>query len=222
MKEIKNIIFDLGGVILNIDFKLTFEAFRKLGLENFNEIYSKLQQTDLFNQFEIGRITPDEFRLELLKHCRSGTDFHQIDAAWNTLLLDLPKERLELLNILNKKYRMILLSNTNEIHIKELAVRLNKQYGFNSLSHLFEKIYYSFEIGCRKPDKQSYAYVLEENGLLPDETLFIDDNHQNIDGAISLGIHGIYIKPYLTINQLFGNSGLMEDEYKRHLISLNI
>lgn len=217
MQKIKNIIFDLGAVILNIDYELTINAFKKLGIENINEIYSKLKQNDLFDQFETGKIVAEEFRGQLIKHSKQLISAQQIDFAWNALLLDLPKERLELLAKLGKKYRLFLLSNTNEIHLKEFKGIIHREYGFADLSHLFEKEYYSHEIKYRKPHKEAFEYVLNENGLIPQETLFIDDSPQHIKGASKLGIHSLHLTSDITINQLFGENLQLKDMFIEQL-----
>ena len=124
---------------------------------------------------------------------------NDIDNAWNAMLLDFPKERLILLAELKKDYRLFLLSNTNEIHINTISKILENNYGFKDLSHLFEKIYYSYKIGLRKPDIKIFQHVLNENGLIPEETLFIDDCATHIDGAKSLGINAYLLKDQETI-----------------------
>ncbi|MBN4051505.1 HAD family phosphatase [bacterium AH-315-M05] len=192
--KIKNIIFDLGRVILNVDEHLTSEAFKKLGINDFNEIYSQIRQTSLFDKLEKGSITTDEFRTELKKHLPNSVNDRAIDDAWNAMLLDLPRERIHLLEQLRSKYQLFLLSNTNEIHIKAYSNILKNSYGFENLSHLFEKEYYSCKIGLRKPDDKIFRLVLSENGLIPGETLFVDDSEEHIEAAKKLGIRTHLLK----------------------------
>lgn len=201
--KIKNIIFDLGRVILNVDEDLTSEAFKKLGIKDFDEIYSQIRQTSLFDKFEKGSITVDEFRTGLKKDLPNSVNDRAIDDAWNAMLLDLPRERIQLLEQLRSKYRLFLLSNTNEIHIKAYSKILKTRYGFENLSHLFEKEYYSCKIGLRKPDIETFQYILEENSLMPKETLFIDDSSLHVDGAKRAGINAYLLKEDETILDIF-------------------
>lgn len=192
MKElegIKNIIFDLGGVILNIDYKLTVEAFKKLGIDDFEEIFSQYKQSTLSDDFETGRITELEF-YEGIKTI-SGKDFtfEEYKNAWNALLLDLPKERINILKKLSKKYRLFLFSNTNETHYKEFVTKVESD--FNTI---FEKTYYSHQFGKRKPDSDSFLSILKENNLIIEETLFVDDSIQHIESANLLGIRTLLIQ----------------------------
>ena len=202
MAHYKNIIFDLGGVILNIDYELTFKAFKNLGLKNFDTLFSKARQKELFDNFETGKYSADDFRNEIKKFHVSLTS-HQIDHAWNSMLLDLPRERLSLLSSLKNKYRLFLLSNTNTIHIDAYSDYLKNSYGFSDLSHIFEKQYYSFALGMRKPDAHTFDFVLKENNLKASETLFIDDSPQHIEGAKKLGIQTYYLQKTETILNLF-------------------
>jgi len=192
MKElegIKNIIFDLGGVILNIDYQITVEAFKKLGIEDFEEIFSQYKQSTLSDGFETGRITELEF-YEGIKTI-SGKDFtfEEYKNAWNALLLDLPKERINILKKLSKKYRLFLFSNTNETHYKEFVTKVESD--FNTI---FEKTYYSHQFGKRKPDSDSFLSILKENNLIIEETLFVDDSIQHIESANLLGIRTLLIQ----------------------------
>jgi glucose-1-phosphatase len=192
MKElegIKNIIFDLGGVILNIDYQITVEAFKKLGIDDFEEIFSQYKQSTLSDYFETGRITELEF-YEGIKTI-SGKDFtfEEYKNAWNALLLDLPKERINILKKLSKKYRLFLFSNTNETHYKEFVTKVESD--FNTI---FEKTYYSHQFGKRKPDSDSFLSILKENNLIIEETLFVDDSIQHIESANLLGIRTLLIQ----------------------------
>ena len=189
----KNIIFDFGGVILNIDYMLTVAAFQKIGIPNFETFFSQAQQTELFNLYEKGKISSQELRNQLKTYCVEHTDDKTINSAWNTMLLDLPAERLNLLVKLRKTHRTFLLSNTNEIHINEFNSYFLKQYNQPNLSSFFEKIYLSYEIGMRKPDAEIFNFVLSENNLNPNETLFIDDSIQHIESAKKLGIQTYWL-----------------------------
>lgn len=206
MKEfnnIKNIIFDLGGVILNIDYNITAEAFKNLGIENYNELYTQFNQISLFDDLEIGKISPDFFRTKIRELCKLDISDNDIDKAWNAMLLDFPKERLDLLQKLKNKYRLFLLSNTNEIHLIDYQNQLKEKFNVNNLSEFFEKEYYSHIVGLRKPNKEIFEMVLKENNLIASETLFIDDSIQHIEGAKQVGIKAYHLTGKETIIDLF-------------------
>jgi putative hydrolase of the HAD superfamily len=203
LKPFKNIIFDLGGVILNIDYNLSVEAFKKLGLNNFSEHFSQAQQKQLFDLYEKGQISSDEFRVALKKELGASVSHAQIDDAWNALLQDLPVERLHLLQRLKNTHRTFLLSNTNEIHILEFEKYLQSTFGLPNLASHFEKLYLSYKVGMRKPDAEIFELVLQENQLHPKETLFIDDSIQHIESAQSIGIQTYWLQKPETIVDLF-------------------
>lgn len=188
MKTIKNIIFDLGGVILNINYKLSSLEFEKIGLNNFDNIYSKQQQQNIFNSFEKGEITSKEFIEYIKKQANVLITDKQIINSWNAMLLELPKYRFDFINKINKKYNIYLLSNTNSIHIAGFKKIIDKNIGYNNFVNSFKKIYLSSEIGIRKPDEECFKFVLNENKLLANETLFIDDSIQHINGANQVGL----------------------------------
>ncbi len=206
-KNIKNIIFDLGGVILNIDYHLTAQAFKNLGIKDFDSIYSQAQQNNLFNDLETGQISPQDFRTALKEYIPQATD-QEIDHAWNAMLLDLPQERIELLKAIKGNYRIFLLSNTNAIHIKAFTAYVNQQFGTGLFENLFENHYYSSEIGLRKPNANAFQYVLDQNNLKVEETLFIDDSVQHIEGAKSIGLSTIWLNNKQEITSLFLDKSL--------------
>ncbi len=182
MAKIKNIIFDLGGVLLRLDYLSIPREFAALGFDNFDAIYSQAKQSGLFNDFETGKMSAEEFRNGLRNYNSALTDA-EIDRCWNSIILDLPKETFNYLKELRKDYRLFLLSNTNEIHVKKFSQVIEDTFGYENYSSLFEKIYYSNEIGLRKPNTECYEYVIRKNRLLKEETLFIDDTEKNIAGA---------------------------------------
>jgi len=189
----KNIIFDFGGVIINIDYNLTAKAFQNLGLENFDELFSKARQSDLFDLYEKGAITSADFRSRLKEEFHLMMEPATFDKAWNAMLLDLPQKRLDLLARLKKTHRTFLLSNTNEIHIDTIYEMLKNEMNIPDLAACFEKIYLSYKIKMRKPDAEIFELVLKENNLDPAETLFIDDSPQHIEAAKKLGIQTYWL-----------------------------
>lgn len=190
---IRNVIFDLGGVLLNIDYQLTIEAFKQLGVHHFQALYSQAQQTDLFNALETGKITPTAFCDGI--RTVSGLSFtnESIIDAWNAMLLDFPDERVVFLSEMSKKYRIFLLSNTNQIHLEAFTKIIQKQHGLAHLNPLFEQVYYSHMIGLRKPHPEVFEYVCKDSGLSPAETLFIDDSIQHVEGAKKAGLTAIHL-----------------------------
>ena len=185
MEHIKNIILDLGGVLINLDFQKLNESFKRLGLEN---AFSKTKQIDLFSKLEEGKISEDLFFTEFKNLTNTKHSNKQIIDAWNSILLDIPIERIELLENLGKKYRLFLFSNTNSIHIKEVYNILNRSFGIKNLNPYFEKIYLSNELGIRKPKAEGFKQIIESNNLNLNETLFIDDSLQHVDGAKKAGL----------------------------------
>lgn len=200
---VKNIIFDLGGVILSIDYSLTLKAFSELGIKDPEAQFTQLKQTPLFDDYETGRISSDEFRNGLRVHIPSTISDDQLDKAWNTMLLDLPVERIRLLERLGKEFRIFLLSNTNEIHIQEFHRRLGEWFDIPDLGHLFERVHYSYEMGMRKPDPEIFEAVINQNDLAAAETLFIDDSPQHIAGAKSVGLQAHFLSSEQNIVDFF-------------------
>jgi putative hydrolase of the HAD superfamily len=201
MKNYKAIIFDLGGVILNIDYLLTINEFEKLGIENASNFYSKKVQNPIFDKIEVGAISSKEFMAALKKKC-NNTSLEQVENAWNAMLSDLPQNRLTLIKKLKNKYKIFLLSNTNEIHMQAFQNKIGvKTWG--EFSALFDKMYLSFEIGFRKPDKSAFKIILKENSLKPNEVLFIDDSPQHIETAKRLGMNCYYLLDEEDVTTIF-------------------
>lgn len=203
--EFQNIIFDFGGVILNLDYHLTTKAFRDLGISDFDERYSQLSQTDLFDQFERGEISPETFRKGLNSVLNEKIADEALDAAWNAMLLDLPSERLKILEKLHSEKRICLLSNTNEIHVERFESDLKKAHGLKNLTVFFDEVYYSCRVGMRKPEERIFEFVLKEQNFKASETLFIDDSPQHIEGAQKVGLNTYHLRADLgeTILDLF-------------------
>ena len=187
MKKCKAIIFDLGAVILNINYQNTIDEFTKLGVKNAATFYSKKVQTNLFNQIETGIISSNEF-LKALQKETNNANITQLEQAWNAMLLDLPEERLQLIKKLNSNHTIFLLSNTNAIHINAFKKQLGDKKWL-AFCKLFDKMYLSHEVGLRKPDIEIFEYILTEQKLIAEEVFFIDDSPQHIASAKKLGIH---------------------------------
>ncbi|HUS02807.1 MAG TPA: HAD family phosphatase [Chitinophagaceae bacterium] len=202
MQNIKAIIFDFGGVILNIDFGKMNKAFTDLGIKDFNEMYSQQNADHLFRHLEEGKLNEHEFYDAFRSSAKLNLSNDQIKKAWNALLTVYREEALHTLKKIKHKYRLFLLSNTNSIHVEAFNKIYTEQIGEGTLEDYFEKIYYSHEMGYRKPGKEAFEYVLKENNLFPAETLFIDDSFQNIKPAEELGIQTIFLKSGMGIEDL--------------------
>lgn len=199
--EIRNIIFDLGGVLLNLDFDKTRQAYIDLGLKEFDQHFGLGHAASYFKDYEKGLLTDDEFIQAIQQTIGGSVDASSIVAAWNALLLDFPSARVSFLQGLSKRYRIFLFSNTNNIHMQYFKKDFQEVYGFN-MDDLFERAYYSHVAGVRKPDAAAYHLVLQENDLIPAQTVFIDDALNNVEAAIAVGMHGIHLVPGKTILDL--------------------
>jgi putative hydrolase of the HAD superfamily len=192
---VSTLLFDLGGVILNIEYSRTIEAFEKIGGDDFQLRYSQATQSSLFDDFEIGAINENEFRNGIRALLNVNVSDQEIDFAWNAMLLDLPIGRVDLLKNLRSKYRLILFSNTNEIHFQRFREIIGEQYSDPFLlESLFDKTYYSHQLGKRKPNAEAFETILNQEGLIASEVTFIDDSIQHVQGAIAVGISAHHLK----------------------------
>lgn len=199
MRGIKNIIFDLGGVIVNLDNQRTEDAFVALGAKNFREYFGHGFAASFFKEYEIGRISDRQFIDSVRQLIGLSTPDQAIIDGWNALLLDFPAERIQLLKELRKTYRLFLFSNTNALHLAALQLIWNASFGEGSLDQYFEKTYYSHLMGMRKPDRESFEYILKENELIGEETLFVDDAIVNVEGAEKAGLKGLFLRPGISL-----------------------
>ncbi|WP_027420456.1 HAD family hydrolase [Crocinitomix catalasitica] len=192
--KLEAIIFDLGGVIIDLDYNKTINAFKSIGKKDFEHLYSQAQQVGLFNDLEIGAITPEVFRVGLNELLKENYSDQIIDEAWNKMLLKVPNHRIEFLESIGKKYRIFLYSNTNAIHYEAFRNQIEKDFqNINLLEELFEQTYYSHILGKRKPHGDSFQHILDEQNLTASKTLFIDDSIQHIEGAQSIGLNVIHL-----------------------------
>lgn len=202
MQNIKAIVFDLGGVLLNLDFKKVSDAFKALEMEKFDELYSHSKADLLFEDLEINKMSEEVFCESLKRYTDKPITNEDVINAWNAILLDFRIESLAALKRLRKKYKLFLLSNTNSIHYTQFSKIFETTMDEKSFNSLFDKAYYSHEIGLRKPDAEAFEYVLNENNLKPEETLFIDDSIQNIEGAKRVGMLTIHLEKGMKIENL--------------------
>ncbi|OFX25850.1 MAG: hypothetical protein A2033_03105 [Bacteroidetes bacterium GWA2_31_9] len=192
-KNIKNLIFDLGGILLNIDFQKSVDAFKEIGFNEFGNILDNYWLNDFFHEFEKGLISPEDFRAKIRSMSKAGVSDKDFDFAWNAMILDIPIHRIEALKELSKSHRLFLLSNTNIIHYDFYNADFAKQFGLSGLEDFFEKAYFSHQIKIRKPDVEIFEMVLNENNLDAKETLFIDDFAENLSAARELNINTVRV-----------------------------
>lgn len=193
MQKIKNIIFDFGGVIHDIRYENVAEAFARHGVTGLEKFYSKDFQTEEMDLFEKGMITPAEYRDYIRRMTGVEMSDEVIDEIVNAILIDVPTERVELLLKLRSRYRLFLFSNTNQINYDCFTVRLKEKFGFDIFERCFDAAYFSHKMHCRKPSPEGFDIIIREQGLVPDETLFIDDIAKNLEGARAMGIHGLHL-----------------------------
>jgi len=199
MPVISNIIFDLGGVILNLDNKRTEDAFSAMGAGRFREYFRPGFAASVFKEYEVGKINNSQF-LQSLRHLLPvDAPEASLIKAWNAMLLDIPPERVSLLEALRRKYRLFLFSNTNALHLDAFREYYRRQYNNRELEDHFEKAYYSHLMGLRKPDTASFQHIIDEQRLEPAATLFVDDTLANVEGANQAGLKGFFLSPGMSI-----------------------
>lgn len=186
LQGIKNIIFDLGNVLLDVDTDKSKEAFKELGIQNFDSAYTLYNQNIMFDLLEIGRMNQLEFALQIREMFDIVVGEHDIVSAWNAMLGDFDEEKINCLVELKKKYKLFLLSNTNEIHYKSYISKFRRKfdYGFRDL---FDHPFFSHEMGLRKPNERVYKALLHRAKIVPEETLYIDDNETFIEAGKKMG-----------------------------------
>lgn len=202
MQKIKNIVFDLGGIFIEIHFSKTENAFKSLGVANWSRFYTQSTASDLFENLETGKISPEEFYAGFRKESEVNLADEQIKDAWSAMLGTFPAERLQWLKEIRKRYNIYLYSNTNLIHYIAFQKIFSKSTSGQNFDDYFIKAHYSHELGLRKPYPESFKKLLEIENLKADETLFIDDTAKNIEGAKAAGLHTILLLPPKTVLDL--------------------
>lgn len=191
---LKNIIFDLGGVIYDIRYENIADTFASFGFPNFTEHYTQAAQTDAIDLFEEGKISIPEFRSYIRSISPVALTDQQIDDAWNAILIDVPEARVNMLKELRKQYNIYLFSNTNQLNYNKFRVVLREKYGYDIFDEIFVSAYFSHEMHTRKPLPEAFQTVLDNEKLNPAETLFIDDTSRHIEGAKKVGLN-TYLLP---------------------------
>ena len=201
MAAIKNLIFDLGNVLYDIDFKKMNAAFTSIGIEGIDQHFTLNKSHQLFLDLEMGFVNEQEFYEGVRALVNLPFTNEQIQFAWNALLVGFRKNSIDWIKQNNIKYNTFLYSNTNQIHHDYFIAEFENKVAAYPFVSLFKKPYYSHEMGMRKPDPASFSYILEKEGLAPAETLFIDDNEPNILAAASVGLQVLHLKEGMTVEK---------------------
>jgi FMN phosphatase YigB (HAD superfamily) len=196
----KNLIFDLGNVLYDIDFTKMYAAFDELGIPNFENHFTLNKSDQIFFDLELGLISEQQFCEGFNALYNLDLQKQQIIAAWNSLLIGYRKESIEWVKKHNGKYATFLYSNTNQIHYDYFIPQFDQEMGGN-FENLFKTPYFSHKMGQRKPDPASFMHILEKEGLIAEETIFIDDNEPNVIAAASVGLQVLYLQPGMTVEK---------------------
>jgi putative hydrolase of the HAD superfamily len=202
LQGIKNIIFDLGDVIININHNKAIASFQKLLGNDFSIVEKRLTANNILKKYETAEISTDEF-ISFFKNFKSSLTNQEIVDAWNSMLFDIPKGRIAIINQLAKQYRVFLLSNTNEIHLKYIDDYVKTNFQMDAMSVPFEKAYYSHQMGLRKPNPEIFKTILNDKNLVAEETLFIDDAEEHIITAKQLNLKTYHLISPETIVDIF-------------------
>lgn len=201
-KKVKALLFDLGGVIVDLDYKKTAYDFENIGLKNAEKAYSQFNQTDLFNLFEIGHISSEEFLAEIQNEITNQVSLSEITKAWNSMIIGFQHSKLEKIKKLSEQVPCYLLSNTNEIHLSYIE-QLLQEMGFKHFLNIFESCYFSHQIGKRKPHKETFEWVLNQMNYDAQDVLFIEDSPQHIEGAKSAKLNTFYFKKDSSLSDIY-------------------
>lgn len=187
MKNIKNILFDFGGVIVSLNKQNAINRFKEIGISNIEDYLNEYRQEGIFLALEEGKITLEDFNDEIRKMAGKYISDEDIASAWMAFLVEIPEYKFQLLKDLRKKYNVYLISNTNPVIMGWAESEKFSPTG-EPITAFFDKCYYSYKIGCAKPEKAIYEHVIEDSGIIPSETLFLDDGRANIDMGNFFGL----------------------------------
>ncbi|MCS7037239.1 MAG: HAD family phosphatase [Saprospiraceae bacterium] len=204
MSGLQNLIFDFGNVLFHLDLGATERQLRRLlGDDRFEAARAKLRAADVFNRYETGALSTEVFIEVLRRSSEPALTEAEVLEAWNAIFIGMPSEYFDLLERLRERYRVFLLSNINDLHARWIDRYMAEEHQRHDFrERYFDAVYYSHEVGLRKPDERIYAYVLQDAGLKPEETIFIDDLEANVRAAEALGIRGIVKTPDIDTAQL--------------------
>lgn len=187
------LIFDLGNVIIDIDYQRSLNLIKSMLPSSFELKVNSFYATDFHKAYEKGLIDSPTFRNEVRNYFEQEWDDQKVDELWNSLLGRIPKERLELVSKLKQSYQVGVLSNTNEIHIDAVHGMLETDFGMKRFEPLFDRVFYSHEMGLAKPSKEIYDTMLNELETSADRVVFFDDLEANVKGAASVGIQAVHV-----------------------------
>jgi glucose-1-phosphatase len=202
-KDFPNIIFDYGGVIINIDVEETIRSFKDLLPRNTIDFQKIIESSDAFKALEKGEITESNFLDQFNQLLNANISWNKFEPAWNAMIGDLPVSRLNVLEEISGSHRIFLLSNTNSIHLRRVSEVVRETIGTDSIDHYFEMAYYSNQLGLRKPNTDIYEFVLKDQNLNPKDTIFLDDNIHNLKGASDAGLAVCHITEEWGITEIF-------------------
>lgn len=200
--RLQAILFDLGGVIIDIDPERSLHTFEQMGHTDIRTVYGAMAEEGWFTRLELGEVEPADLFTRLRSSLSKVITDDDIHAGWNALLGELPAERIQLLEQLADRYRLYLLSNTNPIHMATIHKLVRDNFGVSDMGYWFEQDYYSYEMGLRKPDPTIYQVILDDHLLDPSATLFVDDTLANIESATSLGFQTLHVPDNRSIVEL--------------------
>lgn len=186
-KQIKTIIFDIGGVLVDLDFKRTFDAFSESGFKNLEKMISQQESTNILSQYKLGLISSEDFKNYIRSELGPQISDEKIESMWNKMLIKIPHEKLDFLLELHQKYKLFALSNTNELHWRYASQMFN--YQKYTIDNFFDRIFLSFQMHKAKPNSDIYEEMIRQTNLNPSESLFIDDSEENCKTAASLGMN---------------------------------
>ena len=193
MKDIKNIVFDLGGVLIDLDFPRALKAFEQAGLTDIAKNVQAFNREGIFMDLELGNISSEDFFQAICNRSTQPLSATQAEDYWNLILKEIPQEKLQVIRNLRKHYHVYLLSNTNQPHWEYICKECFEKDGF-TINDYFEKIFLSYEMHLAKPDKRIFLQMLQENNMIPEETLFIDDSEANCKAAEETGIRTVHYR----------------------------
>lgn len=200
--QFKNIIFDFGGVFIEVDYHKTAAAFKALGITNFDDLYSQHEASSLFQNLETGKLSPQDFCGAIRQISQKELNDNAIISAWNAMLGQYLPTEINILSELKNQYRLILFSNTNEIHYNAFVQLYQQHINKKPFHEFFHSVYYSHQCGYRKPDKESFHSLLQQEHIAAEQTLFIDDTLVNCIGATEAGIASIHLSPPLRLSNI--------------------
>lgn len=202
MKDIKTVIFDLGGVLMDLNKQRCIDAFVRLGFTDIEEYLGEYEQKGMFMELEDGTISADEFHDKIRNHIGKPVTDQQIDDAFNLFLVGIPDYKLTMLLQLRKKYRVFMLSNTNPVMFEGRIPEVFRTQGLD-ISDYFDKFYLSYQLGATKPNPVVFEKIISDAGIQPNETLFLDDSRRNTDAAEALGFRTYLTAPREDFSSIF-------------------